>query len=168
MLGGQDKREEQRAEYESRFPIVDHSALHLFNSEQTRRNARAAKYDNPTVKISLSANISGGMVITHWQYDLTPLPVKRSRAIVLAEVMDAQAHLSNDRLGIYSEFTIRIDEVFKTDGSISLETGRLLTVERQGGRIRTPSGTVQLYQVWGQGMPRLGDSTTTRLNRHCT
>ena len=84
------------------------------------------------------------------------LPIAQSDAVVLGEVTDAQAYLSDDRSGIYSEFTIRIDELLKNDSQSSLAAGNMAVAERPGGKVRFPSGKVQRYGIDKQGMPRVG------------
>jgi hypothetical protein len=71
-------------------------------------------------------------------------------------VVDAQAYLSDDKTGVYSEFSIRIDEVFKNDSLKPGFPGGLVVAERYGGRVRFPSGRVTFYGNRDQGMPRLG------------
>jgi hypothetical protein len=44
------------------------------------------------------------------------LPTHISNAVVIGEVTDAKAYLSEDRTSVYSEFTIRVGEVLKKAG----------------------------------------------------
>ncbi len=71
-------------------------------------------------------------------------------------VTDAQAYLSNDKTGVYSEFTVRIDEVLKNDSPAQFTVGSFIAVERFGGRVRFPSGRIGTYWASGQGMLRIG------------
>jgi hypothetical protein len=81
-------------------------------------------------------------------------------------VVDAQAHLSNDKTGIYSEFTVQIREVLK--GSPVLKPVDLITVQREGGAVRFPSGRVQEYRIANQGFPSAGRSYVLFLNHNDT
>lgn len=92
----------------------------------------------------------------HWWAGLPALPVAQSDAIVLGEITDAQAYLSDDRSGVYSEFTIRVDELLKNSDQSPLAVGNLAVGERPGGKVKFPSGKVQRYGIDKQGMPRVG------------
>jgi hypothetical protein len=71
-------------------------------------------------------------------------------------VVDAQAYLSDDKTGVYSEFSVRIEEVLKNDSLTPSFPGSLVVAERYGGRVRFPSGRVTFYGNREQGMPRQG------------
>jgi hypothetical protein len=100
---------------------------------------------------------TGGFPILGFRYTapLPALPVS-SDVVALGEVVDAHAYLSNDKTGVYSEFTIRVDEVFRDRGLRPVVPGSLIVAERTGGRVRFPSGRVLLYGNRGEGMPRQG------------
>lgn len=65
------------------------------------------------------------------------LPVYGSDLIIIGNVTDRQAHLSNDRTAVYSEFTIEIEQIIK--GGVSQQT---IAAERFGGGVKLPSGKV--------------------------
>lgn len=143
--------EQQKIEFESQFPLVDYT---MPESSDPKEHAKAKKYDKSPIEIDESSdNITSSQ---HWANGLSALPVDRSDAVVLGEVIDAQAHLSNDKTGVYSEFTIRVDKVFKNDKIVSLISGSSVIAERSGGRVRFPSGHITLSNINGQGMPRVG------------
>jgi hypothetical protein len=84
------------------------------------------------------------------------IPAEQSDVIVIAEVTDSQAYLSNDKTNIYSEFTLRIEEVLKDDYSAPLSPGDAMTAERPGGAMRFPSGKTLRRGIYGKNMPRRG------------
>jgi hypothetical protein len=79
--------------------------------------------------------------------------VEQSPVIVIADVLQSEAHLSEDKLGVYSEFTIRLVAVLKADSSLPASE---MIVERLGGYVRYPDGRKLLYRVGTGGMPRVG------------
>jgi hypothetical protein len=81
--------------------------------------------------------------------------------IILGEVLNAAAFLSNDKTGAYSEFTFNVIEIFKNNGS--LNEGRL-TIQRRGARVELPSGRIFTVEVIGQGMPQVGHRYILFLN----
>jgi len=79
-----------------------------------------------------------------------------ARAIfVEADVLAAEAHLSENKRSVFSEFTIRVNKVFKTATATSPRQGDVITIERVGGVVRYPNGRTLLYRNAGVGMPRV-------------
>ena len=74
--------------------------------------------------------------------------------MVLGVVTSREAHLSEDRTGIYSEFTVLVSEVLK-DPTKTIVCGTPISVNRSGGAVRFKSGKIQNYQVAHQGMPEV-------------
>jgi hypothetical protein len=72
--------------------------------------------------------------------------------VVLGIVTSRDAYLSEDRTGIYSEFTVLVSEVFK-DPTKTIISGMPISVNRTGGAVRFKSGKFQKYQIAHQGMP---------------
>ena len=83
------------------------------------------------------------------------MPVMESDVIVVGEIIDAQAYQSPDRTGVYSEFTIRVDSVLKDDRRTPTAPGAAIVAEREGGRLRSPSGSITRFALSGQRMPRV-------------
>jgi len=96
------------------------------------------------------------VIHNHWFNNLPALPTAQSSAIVVGEVATAQAYLSEDTKGVSTEFNVKIEEVLKNDGSIATSPGNMLTIERLGGRVKLPDGTIGQYWVAGQEMPKVG------------
>jgi len=90
------------------------------------------------------------------------IPSALSDVVLTGLISDAQAHLSNDKTGIYSEFAVVVGEVLKGDVN---KFGRTITMERFGGAVRFSSGRIQKYESDGQGMPRVGSQYVLFLKR---
>lgn len=120
------------------------------------RQARNRRYDGQRV---LPKDASPGDEFVdqgHWWQGLTALPVYPSEAILLGTVTDAQAYLSNDKGMVYSEFTLRVEQVFKNDVQAPVSPGHILGVTRRVGRIRYAPRIVARWRVLGQGVPQPG------------
>jgi hypothetical protein len=117
-----------------------------FRKKKVRHNKGGLVYRNP------GPDIGGGGFYPEGQFDFPALPTGLSDAVVLGEVIDAQAHLSEDKSNVYSEFTIRIDNIFKSRGSLAGQ----ITVERIGGWVKYPDGRRLYYELGGANMPRVG------------
>ena len=89
----------------------------------------------------------------HARVHMPALPVEQSNAVILGKVTERRAVLTDDKLGIYSEFSISVSEIFKDDLSLFF-IGQVITAFRPGGAVRFPSGRIQQYTVSRQGYPQ--------------
>jgi hypothetical protein len=117
-----------------------------FRNKRVRHNKVGLVYKNP------GPDVGGGGLYPEGQFDFPALPTRLSDAIVLGEVVDAQAHLSEDNGNVYSEFTIRINNVFKSRRPLAGQ----ITVERIGGWVKYPDGRRLYYELGSAKMPRVG------------
>ncbi|HEX8198687.1 MAG TPA: hypothetical protein VF571_21015 [Pyrinomonadaceae bacterium] len=161
LCQAQDKSAQEkqaRDEFESQFPVAEYSPSEDNNAQM--RSLRAAKnkrYDKtrlvssgiPTDPFSIVARSD------HGELPYGALPIDKSSAVIKGQILDAKAYLSNNKLGIYSEFTVRVDEVIKTDNSTKLAQGEEVTIDREGGMVHYPNGNKRLYFVAGKEMPRV-------------
>ena len=115
--------------------------------KQKRKNGLRLVMQNP------EPDSGGGLLLPHNQFDFPGLPVEQSAVIVIGDVLQSEAHLSEDKTGVFSEFTIRLVDVLKADSSLP---GSEMIVERLGGYVRYPDGRKLLYRVGTGGMPRVG------------
>ena len=68
-------------------------------------------------------------------------------------VKNVQTYLSEDRRGIYTEYTVAIEEVLKDESGLSLYPGTTIALDRMGGAVRLPTGRVLRDVVKGNGPP---------------
>jgi hypothetical protein len=78
--------------------------------------------------------------------------LNRSR-IVIGAVSNAQAHRSKNKLNVFSNFEVRVDEVLK--GS-NLTAGSVINVQRTRGLVKYPNGPKVLFRLIGNGVPAVG------------
>jgi hypothetical protein len=93
------------------------------------------------------------------------LPVSESDAIVRGTVTNARAQLSADRTNVYSEFAVRVERTFKQPEGPRLEPGSTITVLRDGGAVRFPTG-VMVVRRDDWTMPLPGSNYVLFLERH--
>lgn len=144
-----------RAEFESQFPITDANKPGPSDPKKHAKwKAKSKKYKG------MGPPITGeGETITindEWDIGLPALPVSKSDMVVVGEVVDAQAYMTEGKDWIYSEFSVRVEEVLKNVSNVTLTLGSSIDVNRDGGRVWFPSGRITLQYTAGQGMPRLG------------
>lgn len=156
---------------ESQWPVTNYETPKPTDERNhASREAKNKRHNNSIfgVKEAIKAPPDTAHMITltvDWEVGLSPLPVDRSDMVVMGEVADAQAFLSTDQSGIYSEFTVRVEEVLKRDGVSPVASGDVITVVRPGGRVRALSGRIQLFRVAGQDMPLQGRRYVVFLQR---
>jgi len=149
------QRKDDRAEFESQFPITD------VNKPGPTDPASHAKWKAKSKKykaIGIPVTEAAGQITFHTEWDIgfEALPVDKSDLVVIGEVTDAQAYLTEGKDWVYSEFTIRVDEVLKNTSKVTVSQGSSLIAERDGGGVRFPSGRKTIQYIVGQGMPRTG------------
>ncbi|HEX8070428.1 MAG TPA: hypothetical protein VF546_10785 [Pyrinomonadaceae bacterium] len=156
-------REQQQGEAASQLPVADYDAPEPPDPEtRTRRRARGKKFDNS--RLAVDPSYESTTITSNGVAHLPALPVAQSNTIVLGQVTAAQAYLSNDKTGVYSEFSVRLAEVLKGAPSAGLDVGNTVTADRLGGAVRFPSGKLGQYSVAGLGMPRAGRQYLLFLN----
>jgi hypothetical protein len=148
---------------EYRGPIVDYDSEYQAAAvadpkERALREARGRRYNQraPQPLGELPSNWEDFGIASDWYIGLPSLPVAQSDAVVSGEMVAAQAHISIDQTGVYSEFNIRIDEVLKNDVNTPLHVGDITVGEREGGVVRFQTGRLLRYVIYHQGMPSPG------------
>lgn len=138
------------------FPIVDFDAQEPDDPEvRSIRQSTGRKYSKrylPRISESTDQLYSSA----DWDRGLPAIPVDRSSAVVIGTILKSQAHLTEDKTAIYSEFTVGVDMVVKDDSDSPIDIKRPVTVERNGGRVRMPSGKIIVSWTSHQNMPRTG------------
>ena len=137
-------------------PTVESSET---ESNDAKRQAKGRRYDKlksgPIVE--LASDVEELPLNSHWWKGIPALPIAESDAIVVGEVLNGKAHLSNNRSIVYSEFPTRVDQILKNSGPTILTIGETIVGERLGGGVRFPSGKVQHYRVSKQGLPQTNE-----------
>ncbi len=143
-------QERDLKEYSKQFPIFEVSAPPPPDlQERARRDAIGRKYDDAPVPM----NEQSSVIASNTHLMITAFPIEKSQIVVIGEIEDARAYLSSDKTGVYSEFTIRVDEVLKDDSKLRVTAGSSIVADRLGGRVKYPSGHVTLSFVNNLGMP---------------
>lgn len=143
---------EQQAEGDP-LPVVEYSDRD--DEKELKRQAKGRRYDGGGVqKKSWEGGRFGTTLFSDWEVGLSALPAESSDAVILGTVQDARAYLSPDKTGVYSEFDVKVDEVLK-DSTNLISVGGLVAADREGGRVRYPSGEIVPYTISAQGVLRV-------------
>jgi hypothetical protein len=81
-------------------------------------------------------------------FNFPALPVKESNVVVTGVVLGSKAHLSANKKGVFSEFKIAMQSVFKKTGAEILE-GIVIAADRIGGHVKYPNGPVPALTMHG-------------------
>ena len=149
---------------ESYGPIADYSASEPSNpTERAKRQNKSRRYNGRHLKEDYRVEESTLISEGGW---IPAIPLAFSHVVLIGEVTDAQAYMAEDKKGVYSEFTILVDEVLRGESQSSLAHGDTVVTEREGGRVRFESGHVVRYSVDRQRMPRKGRRYVLFLRRN--
>jgi hypothetical protein len=143
-------------------PVTDYNAV---KSADAKRKAKNKRHKNrlPAALDAEGENMPA-VSTAHWWGGLSALPADKSDAVIIGEVRDAEAFLAEDRTGIYSEFTISINEVMKNDAASPLAGS--VVAERTGGAVKFPNGRTRAFRLNGMGFPRVGRQYVFFLRRN--
>lgn len=156
---GQKTPDKQQEATDDGIPTVDFDLPEPGDpNERAKRREKSSRYDDSVFvrKDDATGSAVESSYVSEWDLGLPALPAGESAVVVTGEVLEARAHLSNDKTGIYSEFTTRVEEVFKNSGHVPLAPGAIITLERPGGAVRYSTGRRHRYLVSGQNLPRRG------------
>lgn len=142
-------------EMKRRFPKVDYDAPDPSDpSERKKRREKGKRFDNRGGITKEPTHYSAGLR-NHWEIGLPALPVAQSNLVVIATTLSRSAYLSNDKGAVFTELTIRVEDVLKcTDNSLKTESQ--IDVNRLGGVVRYRTGEESLFFINGQNMPEVG------------
>jgi hypothetical protein len=141
-------------------PIVDFDNPNAADRiDKNARKLKSVRYDKYGVVPSRPHPEAGEVRIEpEWRSSHAPsdLPADKSDLIVEATVAESHAFLSDDKTGVYSEFSIIVSRVLKVSPGIPVNLGDTIVAERFGGKVRYSSGQVIRCRIEGQGVPMLG------------
>lgn len=139
-------------------PIVDFlNPAGVEPGDSEGRKSKNARHDRQAlVKSDPHPEVGETISEPEWQAGLSDIPADKSDLVIEGEVVDSKAFLSGDKTGVYSEFTVRVSRVLKVAPDLSVKPDDTVVAERDGGRVRYPSGKVIRYRIEGQGAPSQG------------
>jgi len=138
---------------ENDVPVLDLKHEETAGSDQLKGRKRGQSLRQSKRIEELPAGVEPLPFSAHARVNMPAIPVAQSNVIILGKVTERRAVLTDDKLGIYSEFSVRISEIFKDDLS-GFFIDQVITASRPGGSVRFPSGRIQQYTIFGQGYPQ--------------
>ena len=148
----------QQQEKKAKFPLAIYDEPELTDPKKNQaRKEKKVRHNNFSIVAKKPPEWQAQrMFLDEGLWQIPALPVAQSGFILLGEVKSAEAHVSENKENVYSEFTILVTKVFKTANSSVVE-GAEITIDRIGGFVRYPNGSTVLYNVSGKNMPAVGE-----------
>lgn len=148
-VGSQSITKAQKETERKDLPIVDLPTnlqnKENINSLRSKRNERFDLKDksfNPDKLVFKESDPEEIYDLPLSHPEKSALPVYQSDVIVIGTITDRQAHLSNDKTRVYSEFTVKIEQILKGETNPLIVNQNSISVERFGGAVRLPSGKI--------------------------
>ncbi len=146
-----------KAEAESKVPIAQYSKNDVTDPhERSKRDAKNHRFPKGRLDdlpgVTETEIVDGTGIETR-----SALPIAASDMVIIGNVLDARAYLSTDLTGLFSEFKVAIERLFKVPDGFNAFVGTNVVVEREGGRIRYPSGRTRWIRFAHEGMPAAGE-----------
>jgi hypothetical protein len=139
-------------ERDERYPEVDEDELEPTDAvNKSKLHKQKQRYDKDAPFTNPGPNDEEVAFRPEAPFNFPALPVAISNVIVTGQVLKAEAHRSENKLNIFSNLSVRVDEVWK--GSVSL--GDVITIQRIGGFVKYPNGRRVLFRLAGNGMPEV-------------
>ena len=136
-----------------RFPVANYDEL---DSTDLPKIAKRKRYNDGKLVYSRVEPETVESVFTPEPHASFPaLPVAESDVIVVGTIGAGEAHVSENKKNVFSEFTLIAENVLKARLS-ELAQGSVLTIDRIGGHVKYPNGQRVLYRIFGMNMPQTG------------
>ena len=148
----------QQQEKKETFPIANYDEPDLTDPKKNEaRKKKKIRHNNFSMVAKNPPDWQAELLFIDEGLALTPaLPLARSGSVVVGEVKAAEAHVSENKENVYSEFTVLISKVLKTTNS-SIFEGAEITIDRIGGFVKYPNGQTVLYRLSGKNTPVVGE-----------
>lgn len=139
----------------SKFPVANYDEADPIDPvKKAARKEKRKRYDGPRV-VARKPHPKDAEVSSIYEGPQLPaLPTSESNVIVIGTVLSGEAHLSDNKKNIYSEFTLQFDDVLKAE--ISLPSNKTIVIDREGGIVSYPNGQQILYRNSQENMPSIG------------
>jgi hypothetical protein len=84
------------------------------------------------------------------------IPVSGSTATIVGTVTGGSSFITKDHTYVYTDYTVRVDQILAQDKTAGLSIGSEIVVAREGGAIHYPSGHITNVLIQGHGFPEVG------------
>lgn len=167
QVGSQKDAKAQRYEEANRhFPTVAYNEPNLPDTEENRaKKEKKKRFDSLMKWVSPTPQwyIAENSAFPEGLFNFPALPVAKSDIVLIGVVGETKANLSENKRNVFSEFTVAVETVLKSN-DLQAKQGSVLTVDRMGGFVTYPNGQTVLYRISGMYMPKIGGRYLLFLN----
>ena len=163
-------KDPRKASAFSGLPIVgEFQVASQAEPDRVRRQERERRYSTSKVPMHVedpgqfvggqkehTASLYIDYAIIGTPIDPTGIPVSTSNAIVIGTVIRGKCFVTEDHKFVYTDYSVKIDQVLKQDPAANLIIGDVVVAARDGGAIHFPSGHVTNFLIAGRGLPEVG------------
>ena len=152
-------RETSRVEFFAKFAHTDYDIVLPTDPDALeQRRRKNQRYDNENWVVKTPSPETDYAKRTLQLVPPPAFPIEESDTIVTGVATSASAHLSNDKTGVYTEYTIRVERIFKDGLSRNLTPDSVITIDRAGGAVRYPDGHKVAYMLAQRKLPAVGST----------
>lgn len=158
IVAGQTNEQADKFQDDKRhFPTAHYEEPDLPDPEKNHARKEKQKRYNNLKLVSLKPQPwqAETLVASHSLFAFPVLPVAQSELILTGRVQSAEAHLSENKKNVFTEFTVAVESVHKATDQQS-SPGSVITIDRIGGYVRYPNGQEILYRFSQANMPKIG------------
>jgi len=149
-------------EQDERYPVVDSDEPEPADPvKKSKLKKQQQRYDKDAPFRHPGPNHTEVVFLPEAQFDFPALPVSKSDLIVIAKVLTAEPHRSENKLNVFTNFDAKVEEVFKGN---NVSAGSIINVQRIGAFVKYPDGRKVLFRLGGNGMPLVGGRYAFFLN----
>ena len=141
-----------------RFPTVDYNDKQdLPDPEKNaKRKDKQKRYDDTNlVAVHVEPGTDEAPLFLEPHITFPVLPVAESQIVVVGTIETAEALLSEGKRNVFSELTLTVEDVLKSEIQ-GVAPGSVLTIDRVGGHVKYPNGQRVLFRLAGLNMPQIG------------
>lgn len=135
-------------------------------TERTLREARDKHYERFTFGLPSLDQVGGGEHTDCYAPGVREKLALEKDTVLVGDVINAQAYFTRNKKHVYTEYTVRVNQILKKGEAILLEVGMEIVTERWGGGVQFSSGEIRRYGVRKLGMPEVGQRYLFILEGH--
>lgn len=157
QANSQDKAKiERHQKVQGYFPIVDYNESDVPTTEENRaQKEKQRRFNNLGNWVVARTQPYLAESVSSITADFPALPVAESNNILIGVVGERTAYLSENKRNVFTEITVAIETVFKTNNP-DLQPGSVVAVHRMGGSVKYPNGQTVIYRRGVSYMPKTG------------
>jgi len=101
--------------------------------------------ESPTRATSIS------LATVEWGTHVYALPARSCGAVIIAEPVASEARVAQNRLFVYSRFSLHISQILKANRKMGIQRGQSIIATQFGGSVRFQSGHMETFLLAKEG-----------------